>query len=231
MKKKNLIWGLLLIVIGIIVGINALGIGKIDIFFAGWWTLFIIIPCFIGLFTDEDKSGSLIGIAVGVALLLGCRGIVRFEVLWKLLLPVILILVGLSIIFKDTIGNKVRKEIKKINNKDTQEYGAIFGGQDLDFTKEKFEGCELNAIFGGIKCDIRKAIIKDTVLIKANAIFGGITVYVPSDVNVKISSMPIFGGVADEREDKNYDEKTTVYIDATCMFGGVTICDKRSKDD
>mgnify|MGYP000275537758 CR=1 FL=1 len=45
---------------------------------------------------------------------------------------------GLSIIFKDTIGNKVRKEIKKINNKDTQEYGAIFGGQDLDFTKEKF---------------------------------------------------------------------------------------------
>ena len=207
MKKKNLIWGLLLIVIGVIVGINALGIGKIDIFFAGWWTLFIIIPCFIGLFTDEDKSGSLIGIAVGVALLLGCRGIVRFEVLWKLLLPVILILVGLSIIFKDTIGNKVRKEIKKINNKDTQEYGAIFGGQDLDFTKEKFEGCELNAIFGGI------------------------TVYVPSDVNVKISSMPIFGGVADEREDKNYDEKTTVYIDATCMFGGVTICDKRSKDD
>ena len=113
MKKKNLIWGLLLIVIGVIVGINALGIGKIDIFFAGWWTLFIIIPCFIGLFTDEDKSGSLIGIAVGVALLLGCRGIVRFEVLWKLLLPVILILVGLSIIFKDTIGNKVRKEIKK----------------------------------------------------------------------------------------------------------------------
>ena len=231
MKKKNLIWGILLVVIGVIVLINALGIRKIDIFFSGWWTMFIIIPCFIGLFTDNDKMGSLIGILVGVCLLLGCLDIVRIELLWKLLLPVVLILAGLSIIFKDTIGNKIKREIKDKNNNDTKEYGAIFGGQDLDFTKEKFEGCELNAIFGGINCDIRKAIIQDDVVIKANSIFGGITIYVPSDVRVKISSMPIFGGVSDERKDKNYDDKTTVYIDATCMFGGVTISDKRSKND
>lgn len=231
MKKKNLIWGILLVVIGVIVLINALGIRKIDIFFSGWWTMFIIIPCFIGLFTDNDKMGSLIGILVGVCLLLGCLDIVRIELLWKLLLPVVLILAGLSIIFKDTIGNKIKREIKDKNNNDTKEYGAIFGGQDLDFTKEKFEGCELNAIFGGINCDIRKAIIQDDVVIKANSIFGGITIYVPGNVRVKISSMPIFGGVSDERKEKNYDDKTTVYIDATCMFGGVTISDKRSKND
>ncbi len=29
--------------------------------FDGWWTLFIIVPCAIGLITDRDKTGSIIG--------------------------------------------------------------------------------------------------------------------------------------------------------------------------
>ena len=43
-NRKDILWGLLLIVVGIIWGINSLGIVKIDIFFDGWWTLFIIVP-------------------------------------------------------------------------------------------------------------------------------------------------------------------------------------------
>ena len=46
---KNIILGLILILIGIVIGTNSLGITNINIFFSGWWTLFIIIPCFIGL--------------------------------------------------------------------------------------------------------------------------------------------------------------------------------------
>ena len=49
-----------------VLGINALSIAYIDIFFDGWWTLFIIIPCFIGLFNDRDRTGNLIGLVVGV---------------------------------------------------------------------------------------------------------------------------------------------------------------------
>ena len=52
----NLLWGLVFIAIGIIIAVNSLGIAKINIFFDGWWTLFIIVPCFIGLFKNEDKS-------------------------------------------------------------------------------------------------------------------------------------------------------------------------------
>ena len=71
MKKfGNILWGIVLIIIGLIIGGNALGIVNINIFFDGWWTLFIIIPCFIGLFKDDENTGSLIGILVGVALLL-----------------------------------------------------------------------------------------------------------------------------------------------------------------
>lgn len=39
--------GIVLIILGPIVGGNTLGITNINIFFDGWWTLFIIVPCFI----------------------------------------------------------------------------------------------------------------------------------------------------------------------------------------
>ena len=59
MKKMksfgNVLWGIVLIVVGLIIGGNALGITNINIFFDGWWTLFIIVPCFIGLFKEREK--------------------------------------------------------------------------------------------------------------------------------------------------------------------------------
>ena len=68
-KSSSIIWGLVLIVIGAIFALNAMDITDIDIFFDGWWTLFIIVPCAIGFFTEHDKMGNLIGLAIGVFLL------------------------------------------------------------------------------------------------------------------------------------------------------------------
>ena len=61
------------------------------------------------------------------------------------------------------------------------------------------------------------------MIINASAIFGGITIYVPENVNVKITSTSMFGGVSDERKLKNKDAKHTIYINATSVFGGVEI--------
>lgn len=222
-KMNNLLWGLIFIVVGVIFGLNALEITNINIFFDGWWTLFIIVPCFIGLFNDEDKSGNLIGLVIGVCLLLGCLDLIDFELIWKLMVPSILVLIGLSFIFKDSFNSKVKKEMKKINKGDTKEYFATFGGQTIDFSKEEFTGCSINAVFGGVKCQLNDSIIEEDVIINASAIFGGITIYVPENVNVKITSTSMFGGVSDERKLKNKDAKHTIYINATSVFGGVEI--------
>ena len=95
MKKfGNVLWGIVLIIIGLIIGGNALGITNINIFFDGWWTLFIIIPCFIGLFKDNEKTVNLIGLLIGVALLLACQNIIDFHLIWKLAFPIILVIIG-----------------------------------------------------------------------------------------------------------------------------------------
>lgn len=224
MKKiSNLLWGLIFIIVGVVFGLNALGISDINIFFDGWWTLFIIVPCFIGLFNDDDKSGNLIGLIIGACLLLGCLDVIEFEIIWKLMVPFILVMIGLSFIFKDMINSKIKKDIKKLNKNDLKECCACFSSQDLDFNNEEYKGSSLTAVFGGIKCNLKDAIIEEDVVINTTSIFGGITIYVPKEVNVKVSSTSIFGGVSDERKDKIKDSKHAIYVNATTLFGGVEI--------
>lgn len=219
MKISSILWGVVLIVLGVILGINSLGIAQIDIFFDGFWTLFIIIPCLIGLFDDKNKTGNLIGLVVGILLLLGSNDIINFEVVWKLLFPVILVMLGISCIFKNGIYSGI---IKEMGHTKGREYNAIFAGQNLDFSNEPFEGGKLNAIFGGIQCNLRNANIVDKSVIEINAIFGGITIFVPKGVNVKVVSTPIFGGVGKKVENQTEATKT-IYIKALCLFGGVEI--------
>ena len=224
MKKENVLWGLGFIIVGILVLLNALGIIEINVFFKGWWTLFIIVPCFVNIFKDNDKTASIIGTVFGILLLLAVRDIINFDLLWKILLPLVLIIIGLSLIFKDKVSDKVKDEIKKLNKNSKDEYTATFSEQDLNFDDEEFKGCELNAIFGGIKCNIKNAKLKDDVVINASSIFGGITLYVPKDVNVKVVSNSIFGGVSGNyNKNKNDKKGKTIYVNATCLFGGVEI--------
>ena len=48
---RNVLWGIVLIAVGVIIALHAFGVADISIFFDGWWTLFIIVPCTVGLFT------------------------------------------------------------------------------------------------------------------------------------------------------------------------------------
>lgn len=226
MKKfRNMLWGIVLIVVGLIIGGNAVGITNINIFFNGWWTLFIIIPCFINLFKENEKTGNIIGLLIGIALLLVCQDILEFDLVWKLLFPAILVAIGISLIFKDTIGGKVNKEIKKLNENKIgeNEYCATFSGQDVKFDGEEFKGVDLTAVFGGVKCDLRKAIINTDTVINTSSIFGGIDIYVPENVKVKVKSSSIFGGVSDNKIHSEKEDANIIYINATCLFGGVEI--------
>ena len=58
---KRIIFGIILVVAGTIFALNALEITDIDIFFEGWWTLFIIVPCFLNLVSGHDVAGNIAG--------------------------------------------------------------------------------------------------------------------------------------------------------------------------
>ncbi len=221
-KQQNILWGIVFIILGIIIGLNTLGIADINVFFDGWWTLFIIIPSFIELFKEKNKTGSIIWLLIGLALLLASQGIINFDLIWKLIFPTILVIIGLSLVFKDSF---VSSQIKKLNKNKTadNEYWATFASQNINYDKEEFNGADITAVFGGIKCDLRKAIISSDQVINVSAIFGGVDILVPSNVKVKVKSTPIFGGVSDKTSCEDKKDMHTIYVNSVCIFGGVEI--------
>ncbi len=273
-KASSWLWGIILVALGVILGVNALGIAKIDIFFPGWWTLFIIVPCFVSLLTEKHKGGALAGVVIGVCLLLACLGIVPFGIMWKLLLPIILVIVGLTVILHamsngevndkirearraqaearhhsraktehiaegEIVSDKKKTKSERIDDDDDEDedddeedeefeqhaYWSTFSDQKIDFDGKTFEGCRIDAVFGGADLDLREAKIQNEAIVRASSVFGGIIIYVPDDVKVEVASSAIFGGVSDKRKTAKAKEqaKTTLYIDATCVFGGVEI--------
>lgn len=225
MKKSNsIILGILLIVAGGLLALNSLGITEINIFFDGWWTLFIIVPCAVSLFTKHEKADNLFGIIIGVILLLCCQDVIEFSVLWKLFVPAVIVFIGLKLLFNGihsgSKANDILKNLKEKSDRLKSSY-ATFGSCDISYDGEVFEGTELNAVFGGINCDLRNAIIENDCAIKIYAIFGGVDVLVPNNVNVKIASNSLFGGVSNDTVSRK--DAPTVYINATCLFGGAEI--------
>ena len=217
MKKiSTVIVGIVFIIVGVIVGLNSFGITNINIFFDGWWTLFIIIPAINGLVTDEEKTGSIIWLIIGITLLLGCQDLISFDILWKLTLPVILVFIGLSIMFNNNGKNSSK-------NTDDNEYCACFSGQTIKFDGKDFKGAEVNAIFGGITIDLTNAKVKDGAVIDATAVFGGVTILISEDLKVEIKSTSVFGGVSDKTKNKEKKDKITLHVNGCSIFGGVDI--------
>ena len=157
-KITNILWGLVLVALGVIFGLNALEITDITIFFDGWWTLFIIVPCFIGLFKDSNKAVNGIGLGIGVFLLLACQDLIDLDILMKLMGPVLLVVIGLCFIFRDFFGGKAAKKIRSFRKSD-REVCATFSEQNVDFGGEVFDGCSLSGIFGSVNCNLKATVI------------------------------------------------------------------------
>ena len=71
--------------------------------------------------------------------------------------------------------------------------------------------------------DLRMAVIERDIRIDATAVCGGIDILVPSNVMVRVMSVPVLGGVSNKAPAPTEIPCHTLYINATCVFGGVTV--------
>lgn len=226
-RISNVVWGLLLILIGIGYAGGNLGFWDFNIFFRGWWTLFILVPCVINLIQYGPNGGNVAGLCVGIALLLAAQGILEFSMIRKLLVPAILILIGLTILLSNTKrritdqqGNQIPFEKTGMGGSDVS---GVFDGKKVQYDGQLFEGATVSAVFGGVNMDLRMAVIERDVRIDATAIFGGVEIYVPANVVVKVMSTPVLGGVSNRAMAPTEVPCHTLYVNATCVFGGVDI--------
>ena len=221
-KYKNIVYGIMLILLGIIIALISLDIIHTNLLFKGWWTLVIIIPSIIGLLFDDDKLGNLISLIIGILLLLGGRNIIDYKILLKLFVPILLVTVGLSLILKNILESKKTLQIKELNKvKDnTKDIFATLSNENKKIIGE-FKGISIDAVFSNVELDLREAEIKKDQVINVSTIFSGVTILTNNNIKVIVKSDSLFGGVSNHIEEK--DEAKAIYINASCLFGGVEI--------
>lgn len=220
--NKNFLWGIFFVAVGVVMGLKALGFIKFELFFDGWWTLFIIVPSLVGIFTKKNKWESIIGLSVGVILLLGALDVISFDLIMKLFAPAVVILIGVKIAFGGLRKDKSDGFFAEVKpNGDIVENTVVFSGLDLSYRGEVYNGGRYNAVFGGIECDLRGAIIEKDVEIHVRVAFGGADFILPENVNVKVKPACFFGGFSDETLHLADESAPTVYISGICLFGGI----------
>ena len=232
MKKPiKVLLGIGLVAAGVIWILNVLDVLTVSVFFPGWWALFIIVPCFLNLFTDHDRVGSIFGILIGVVLMLCAQGTLEWSDFWKFALAGLLIMIGIKFIFGKSFvfgtegAPDAKRAVKEINRdgKNIRMYEVQFGKEFLNFDEEIFEGVDVKAGFGAVRIDLRKAHIQADALIRLDCSFCGVEILVPEGTVVKIATDASFGGIDDTRKFKPADGPVTLYISGQISFGGIEI--------
>lgn len=242
-SKKG--FALLLVVIGVLLlGFN-LGLipAEYKPIFLSWQMLLIVIG-FFSLFGRKIVGGILL-MAVGTFFLLPVIGI-SFPALLggtlvnaRLYWPVLLIVAGILVLFKKKNNrwaehwahhkavHQFESESDPHSEADYVTKNVMFNGSEQIVFSSNFKGGNLNVAFGEIKLDLRKVTgLTDNNKLEANAMFGSIIIYLPSDWQLNLKSSVMFGDIKDKRilDNKISEEKViTLNMEGSCLFGGIEI--------
>lgn len=231
MKKKNtagVILGLLFLVIGAGYLADVLGlVDEFTIFFDGWWTLFLIVPCFCGLLGKGDgKAGYLIGIAIGLFLLLWAQEVVDSDKLFTLLIACVFGLIGMNLLLP-----KKQKEYRepehgadRFDRGDDTTFRGSAGPETYTTTAEGVvfedaptvtvepDGTESTS--GGNAAGAEDKIV-------CSAVFAGRDIHVDNSSFSGAELSAVFGGI--DMNLKNAVVTRNVTIEVKATFGGISL--------
>jgi predicted membrane protein len=102
---------------------------------------------------------------------------------------------------------------------------CIFGNGRYIVVDTEFKGGSLQAIFGGIELDLRKAYLPEgETTMTIEAIFGGVDLLVPDNWGLEVNIESVLGGVDDTRRIHSVaDTSRKLIIKGSAVFGGVEI--------
>ena len=226
-RTSKIIGGIALVAFGIVWALELLDVISISL--EGWWALFVIVPCFVNIFSDRHKAGAIIGFGIGILLLLAARGIIPWNDIWKYMLCLAAVVWGVSLLF---FNNK-----KRCGHCHTGEQAApvvldggkqhnidvTFGKQEYSYDGQPFEGADVRVSFGFVGLDLRHADIRDGAVINVDCSFGGMEIRVDKDICVVNDIDATFAGVDCDCDTRHSDGAKTLSLKGRCNFGGIEI--------
>jgi predicted membrane protein len=219
-KRKSLVFGLLVLGLGFVWLLHNFGvIGERawDVIFS--WQMLLIAIGIVNIANDSNRGIGWILVAIG-----GFFMVSEYydlptsfrHVFW----PALLIVIGLVLIFGSAKIFR-RRDFTISKGEDFIEEVAVFGGHDRYVNSRAFRGGKIVSVFGGSKLDLTKVeLAEGHIEIEIVSIFGGSTLIMPADWNVKLEVFNIFGGYGDKRMRGQVDFNKTVVVKGVAIFGG-----------
>lgn len=216
--------GVALVALGVVLMGTSLGWWDANVFFEGWWTLFLIIPAVVSIVGNGPNAGNLILLAIGVALLAEQQKLLGSISAGQLIGPLIVVVIGGTLIWKGLAGPKLPKGSEGKIVQPSNHMSAIFSGSKAVFGGLPFKGAVTLALFGGVEIDLRGAVITEDVLIDSTTIFGGTDIIVSPGMKVELDSTGVFGG-ADNHAEKLQSGAPgpIIHVRSWAAFGGLGI--------
>lgn len=241
-SQGNIWTGLFLLLIGaaLILKLNNPGVPS---WVFSWQMLLIVLGLFLGLKHGFRGPAWFILLLVG-SLFLYADLNPEIE-LRRYILPVVLISIGMFIIFRPASTRRRRHHLRQGRNEgryrdsrdeergepgesiadDFIDSTSIFGGAKKNIISKNFRGGDLVNIFGGTELDLTRADFSGTAEIELTTIFGGTTLIVPSNWNVRSEAVTLFGGLEDKRNMSlsSEDPGKNLVLKGTIIFGGIEL--------
>ncbi len=200
-KDKRLGVGIIFIFIGAILILTNLGIMPSNLrhYIFSWQTILIVIGLF-GVVNNRNKTFGLIMITMGVFFLL--PGIFGFsKQIRHMFLPAVFLIIGAYILFRRRIDpDDIHSASIDVNDEDYIDDLNVFGGSKRAITSPNFMGGRVTSFFSGSEYNMLGADIANRrAIMDVLTIFGGSKIIVPSDWQVQIDVISIFGGFTDKR--------------------------------
>ncbi len=228
-RTSRIIGGIAFLAFGIGWMLELIGVINFDL--KGWWTLFIIIPCFAALFGNKQKTAPLIGLGVGILLLLSTRGVIPWYDFWKYVVCVVAVVWGLALLIgnkscdnhKQTASNSDDLKQIDLDGRQVNKINVSFGKHLYEFGGQRFEGAEVQNSFGFTALDLRNSDLMDGAIIDIECSFGGMEIRVDKDVCVKSTVETSFAGIECKCDTTPTASVKTLYVKGHCSFGGIEI--------
>ena len=202
-KRTNIFLGLVFLLIGVFSLLGSLNIVSFNIFFPGWWTLFIIVPSIICMLEEKINFANVFSLTIGIILLLSVNNIISFSLVIKIIIPVFLIIFGMYIILLASLKN-------------AKSY--VFSTKSFEIE----ENSEINTLFSTLHLKFNKLKGKENS-INIHSVFSEVILYVPKGTRVIVEGSKVFSDVIDHREEKEENYTSTLYLKMNNLFSDIVI--------
>jgi predicted membrane protein len=223
LNSNRALIGIIMVMVGFFLVLRNTGIFPdfIDHVVFSWPMLLVTIGVIITLGSGGAKTSGIIVMAVGGFFLIPQIFRETFDI--NMFWPSVFIIIGVIFIFSKR-GGWNSAVTTPVTGDDYIDYVHVFSGGERQIVSENFRGGKVTAIFGGSEIDLTKAKLAPGVSeLEIACVFGGTTIIVPGDWNIKIEVVPVLGGFGDSRKlipGRIIDPSRQLLIKGAVVFGG-----------